>query len=139
MFLCVKQKTAYELRIRDWSSDVCSSDLLREDRRHIQDRDVAALVASDRARINLEMAVTPAMLKLACKLKPAFVCLVPEKRAELTTDGGLDDAAPLDSVRAGCQQLAKAGMEIGSASWRERVCRSGVIWVVAEYCKKKHS
>src|SRR3546814_7402387 len=60
---------------------------LREDRRHIQDRDVAALVASDRARINLEMAVTPAMLKLACTLKPAFVCLVPEKREELTTEG----------------------------------------------------
>src|SRR3546814_6968984 len=78
----------------------------------IQDRDVAALVASDRARINLEMAVTPAMLKLACKLKPAFVCLVPEKREELTTEGGLDVAAQLDSVRAGCQRLAKAGIAV---------------------------
>src|SRR3546814_11750546 len=78
----------------------------------IQDRDVAALVASDRARINLEMAVTPAMLKLACRLKPAFVCLVPEKREELTTEGGLDVAALLDSVRAGFQRLAMAGIAV---------------------------
>src|SRR3546814_967946 len=85
---------------------------LRADRRHIQDRDVAALVASDRARINLEMAVTPAILKLACQLKPAFVCLVPEKREALTTEGGLDGAAQLDSVRAGCQRLAKAGIAV---------------------------
>lgn len=85
---------------------------LREDRRHIQDRDVAELVRMHRARINLEMAVTPAMLALACRLKPAFVCLVPEKREELTTEGGLDVAAQLDPVRLACQRLAKAGIAV---------------------------
>lgn len=85
---------------------------LREDRRHIQDRDVAALVASDRARINLEMATTPSMLALACKLKPAFVCLVPEKREELTTEGGLDVAGQLASVGAACARLKKAGIAV---------------------------
>lgn len=85
---------------------------LREDRRHIQDRDVAALVASERARINLEMAVTPAMLAFACKLKPAFVCLVPEQREELTTEGGLDVAGHLESVSAACARLKKAGVAV---------------------------
>lgn len=85
---------------------------LREDRRHIQDRDVAALVARDRARVNLEMAVTPAMLALACKLRPAFVCLVPEKREELTTEGGLDVAGQLESVTAACLRLRKAGIAV---------------------------
>ncbi|HET8883134.1 MAG TPA: pyridoxine 5'-phosphate synthase [Solimonas sp.] len=83
---------------------------LREDRRHIQDRDVQALVKRHRARINLEMAATPAMLALACKLKPAFVCLVPERREELTTEGGLDVAGQLDAIRAACRRLAKAGI-----------------------------
>jgi pyridoxine 5-phosphate synthase len=85
---------------------------LREDRRHIQDRDVVALVKSDRSRINLEMAVTPAMIALACRLKPAHVCLVPEKREELTTEGGLDVAAQLDTVRDACTRLAKAGVAV---------------------------
>ncbi len=85
---------------------------LREDRRHIHDRDVAALVEYDRARINLEMAVTPAMLALACTLKPAFVCLVPEKRAELTTEGGLDVAGQLEAVSSACARLAKAGIAV---------------------------
>ncbi|NKF21803.1 pyridoxine 5'-phosphate synthase [Solimonas marina] len=83
---------------------------LREDRRHIQDRDVVALVKRHRAQINLEMAVTPEMVALACRLKPAYVCLVPEKREELTTEGGLDVAGQLDAVAAACAQLAKAGI-----------------------------
>lgn len=85
---------------------------LREDRRHIQDRDVIALVAAARERLNLEMAITEPMLALACKLRPAFVCLVPEKREELTTEGGLDVAGQLESVRTACRRLAKAGVAV---------------------------
>jgi len=64
---------------------------LREDRRHIQDADVKALCSNCSTRINLEMAVTEEMLAIALQRKPADVCLVPEKREELTTEGGLDD------------------------------------------------
>jgi pyridoxine 5-phosphate synthase len=85
---------------------------LREDRRHIQDRDVAALIAWDRGIVNLEMAVTDEMLRLASAWKPACVCLVPEKRAELTTEGGLDVAGQLDAVRAACARLAKTGSAV---------------------------
>jgi pyridoxine 5-phosphate synthase len=85
---------------------------LREDRRHIQDRDVAALVAYDPAIVNLEMAVTDEMLRLASAWKPAYVCLVPEKRAELTTEGGLDVAGQLDAVRGACRRLARAGSQV---------------------------
>ncbi|MBM4262128.1 MAG: pyridoxine 5'-phosphate synthase [Deltaproteobacteria bacterium] len=63
---------------------------LREDRRHIQERDVLTLLKRARTKVNLEMAVTPAMVALAAKHKPADACFVPEKRAELTTEGGLD-------------------------------------------------
>ena len=83
---------------------------LREDRRHIQDRDVERLCATHARLINLEMAVTPEMLRIACKLKPAYACLVPERREELTTEGGLDVAGHLESVRAACAKLAKAGI-----------------------------
>lgn len=72
---------------------------LREDRRHIQERDVWRLRESIATRLNLEMACTPAMTALALKLKPDFVCLVPESREEVTTEGGLD-------VRAGRQRVA---------------------------------
>src|SRR5690606_38092668 len=63
---------------------------LREDRRHIQDADVAAIRPRLRTRMNLECAVTAEMLAIACRIKPQDVCLVPEKREELTTEGGLD-------------------------------------------------
>jgi len=63
---------------------------LREDRRHIQDKDVYALKERMQTRMNLEMAVTDEMLAIACDVKPENCCLVPEKREELTTEGGLD-------------------------------------------------
>ena len=63
---------------------------LREDRRHIQDRDVERLLPIVRTKLNLEMAVTPEMVDIGCRLRPADVCLVPERRQELTTEGGLD-------------------------------------------------
>lgn len=83
---------------------------LREDRRHIQDHDVRRLRHADFAPVNLEMAVTPAMVRFACAIKPAFACLVPERRAELTTEGGLDVAGNLATVTAACKQLARAGI-----------------------------
>ena len=73
---------------------------LREDRRHIQERDVRRLRESLATRLNLEMACTPAMIALALKLKPEFVCVVPEGRTEVTTEGGLDLVANRDRVRA---------------------------------------
>src|SRR6185369_1319048 len=66
---------------------------LREDRRHIQERDVWRLRESIATRLNLEMACTPAMIEFALKLKPDSVCLVPESRQEITTEGGLDVVA----------------------------------------------
>ncbi len=73
---------------------------LREDRRHIQERDVWRLRESIGTRLNLEMACTPAMTEFALKLKPEFVCLVPESRQEITTEGGLDVVGNRDRVRA---------------------------------------
>src|ERR1700726_19947 len=72
---------------------------LREDRRHIQDRDVWRLRECIATRLNLEMAVTSAMIELALKLKPDSVCLVPENRQEVTTEGGLDIVGGRDRVR----------------------------------------
>lgn len=81
---------------------------LREDRRHIIDADVHALRSQLRTRMNLECAVTQEMLDIACEVRPHDVCLVPEKRAELTTEGGLDVAGHFEAVRAACRQLADA-------------------------------
>lgn len=78
---------------------------LREDRRHIQDADLTAINEVMRTRMNLEMAVTDEMLDIASRIKPADVCLVPEKREELTTEGGLDVAGQLDKVKAACDRL----------------------------------
>jgi pyridoxine 5-phosphate synthase len=83
---------------------------LREDRRHIQDRDVTALCANTTTRINLEMAVTDEMLAIALQHRPADVCLVPEKRQELTTEGGLDVAAHAGPVSRAVERLASAGI-----------------------------
>ena len=85
---------------------------LREDRRHIQDEEVVALCKQVRTRVNLEMAVTDEMLAIAVLNQPADVCLVPEKREELTTEGGLDVLTHLDSVRYACKHLAEAGIRV---------------------------
>lgn len=79
---------------------------LREDRRHIQDRDVYVLKDTLQTRMNLEMAVTDEMLDIACEVKPVFCCLVPEKREELTTEGGLDVAGQLEKITAATKRLA---------------------------------
>jgi pyridoxine 5-phosphate synthase len=83
---------------------------LREDRRHIQDRDVELLAELIGTRMNLELAVTEEMLTLAERIGPADVCLVPERREELTTEGGLDVIAGRDRIRAACHRLADAGI-----------------------------
>lgn len=83
---------------------------LREDRRHIKDHDVAALKKSLNIPMNLEMAVTDEMLGIAEQTQPKYVCLVPEKREELTTEGGLDVAASLAKVKAACERLDRAGV-----------------------------
>ena len=83
---------------------------LREDRRHIQDQEVVALCKQIRTRVNLEMAVTDEMLAIAEFNRPADVCLVPEKREELTTEGGLDVVAHFDAVKNGCQRLGTVGI-----------------------------
>lgn len=85
---------------------------LREDRRHIQDAEVEALCRQVSTRVNLEMAVTDEMLAIAEKNRPADVCLVPEKRQELTTEGGLDVAGQVTNVKAACRRLADAGIRV---------------------------
>ena len=85
---------------------------LREDRRHIQDQEVVDLCQQVKTRVNLEMAVTEEMLAIAEFNRPADVCLVPEKREELTTEGGLDVVAHFDSVKNACQRLAEAGIRV---------------------------
>lgn len=79
---------------------------LREDRRHIKDRDVYLLAQTIDTRLNLEMAVTEEMLAIAENVKPAFCCLVPEKREELTTEGGLDVVGNFAAVKNACDRLA---------------------------------
>lgn len=85
---------------------------LREDRRHIQVEDLVRLTKNRPAPINLEMAATPAMLKLALKYKPNWVCYVPEKRAELTTEGGLDVVGQFAKLKAQVQKLQRAGISV---------------------------
>lgn len=85
---------------------------LREDRRHIQDRDIYVLKETLQTRMNLEMAVTEEMIGIALEVKPAFVCLVPEKREELTTEGGLDVAGQLDKITDAVSRLEAAGIQV---------------------------
>lgn len=85
---------------------------LREDRRHIQDHDLDEIVEVMRTHMNLEMAVTDEMIAIAKRIRPSDVCLVPEKREELTTEGGLDVAGQLDKVRSACEQLGEAGIRV---------------------------
>ncbi|MFT7109768.1 MAG: pyridoxine 5-phosphate synthase [Psychrobacter glaciei] len=85
---------------------------LREDRRHIQDRDVYALSGMLNTRMNLEMAVTEEMIVIAENVKPAAICLVPEKREELTTEGGLDVVGNEINIKSACDRLAAVGSEV---------------------------
>ena len=85
---------------------------LREDRRHIQDHDLDRLGAVMHTHMNLEMAVTEEMLSIATRIKPRDCCLVPEKREELTTEGGLDVAGQLDKVTDACERLSAAGIRV---------------------------
>jgi pyridoxine 5-phosphate synthase len=85
---------------------------LREDRRHIQDRDVEALRDILQTRMNLEMAATEAMGVIARRIRPADCCLVPERREELTTEGGLDVAGSRDQLKDFCSMLAEAGIRV---------------------------
>src|ERR1700728_4218531 len=83
---------------------------LREDLRHIQERDVQLLAGLLSTRMNLEMAATPAMIDFACSVRPADCCLVPERRAELTTEGGLDVVGAGQGLRESCAPLGDAGV-----------------------------
>lgn len=85
---------------------------LREDRRHIQDKDVMVLREALKTRMNLESAVTDAMIAFAARIRPHDVCLVPEKRAELTTEGGLDVRSNVQRVRDAVRQLTAAGIRV---------------------------
>lgn len=85
---------------------------LREDRRHIQERDIQLLSQTLQTRMNLEMAVTNEMLAIADKYKPSDCCLVPEKREELTTEGGLDVASQAKKIKDACTWLAKSGVRV---------------------------
>jgi pyridoxine 5-phosphate synthase len=85
---------------------------LREDRRHIQARDVEVLLRTAQTRVNLEMAVTDSMVEFAIKHRPADCCLVPERREELTTEGGLDVAGQKQRVTAVCRALVQHGIRV---------------------------
>ncbi|MEK7709090.1 MAG: pyridoxine 5'-phosphate synthase [Pseudomonadota bacterium] len=85
---------------------------LREDRRHIQDRDVEILRDRLTTRMNLESAVTEEMIGIALKIKPHDICLVPERREELTTEGGLDVVKYFDQIKRVCQKLGEAGIRV---------------------------
>ena len=85
---------------------------LREDRRHIQDDDVYRLADVMTTRMNLEMAVTDEMVGIACEVKPAWVCLVPEKRQELTTEGGLDVIGHAEKIADAINKLHQVGTQV---------------------------
>lgn len=85
---------------------------LREDRRHIRDVDVRALRPQLRTRMNLESAITAEMIAIACEVQPHDVCLVPERRQEVTTEGGLDVVGGFDTVRSAVRTLQAAGIRV---------------------------
>ncbi|MBI5431025.1 MAG: pyridoxine 5'-phosphate synthase [Nitrosomonadales bacterium] len=85
---------------------------LREDRRHIQDRDVEILRDMLQTRMNLECAVTEEMIANALRIKPHDICLVPERREELTTEGGLDVLRYFDNIKSACERCAAAGIRV---------------------------
>jgi pyridoxine 5-phosphate synthase len=107
---------------------------LREDRRHIQDRDVELLRATVRSRLNLEMAATAEMEAIALRIAPDMVTLVPEKRQEVTTEGGLDVAGQLESLRGLVARLQAAGIGVSlfvdaEAAQLEASAATGARWV----------
>lgn len=85
---------------------------LREDRRHIKDADMRRLALSIGTRLNFEMAVTDEMVSIACEIGPAHSCLVPEKREELTTEGGLDVLGQFQRVASATERLTRAGIDV---------------------------
>ncbi|WP_032114765.1 pyridoxine 5'-phosphate synthase [Candidatus Arsenophonus nilaparvatae] len=85
---------------------------LREDRRHITDRDVKLLRQTLQTRMNLEMAITDEMVNFACQIKPQFCCLVPERRKEVTTEGGLDVVGQQALVATAVKRLTEAGITV---------------------------
>ncbi len=85
---------------------------LREDRRHIQDHDVERFAATLQTRMNLEIAAIPEMIAIASRIRPSDVCLVPERRTEVTTEGGLNAADALLALRAACATLGAAGVRV---------------------------
>lgn len=85
---------------------------LREDRRHIQDVDVPAIKAFTSRRLNLELAAVDEMVEIACGVQPHDCCVVPEKREELTTEGGLDVAGQFDRIKAATEKLTAAGIRV---------------------------
>lgn len=85
---------------------------LREDRRHIQERDIRYLAETVQTKLNLEMAMTEEMVAIAEDVRPADCCLVPERRAELTTEGGLDVASQVSAAQWACERLARAGVRV---------------------------
>ena len=85
---------------------------LREDRRHIKDEDLIRMRPIIKTRMNLECAVTPEMIEIACQVKPHDVCLVPEKRQEVTTEGGLDVVGHFDSVKSAVKKLIQHGITV---------------------------
>src|SRR5512143_1377945 len=85
---------------------------LREDRRHIQDADVPALLVAVGTKVNLEMAVVGEMIDLACRLRPADVCLVPERRQEVTTEGGLDVVGNTVAIAEAVHRLQGEGIQV---------------------------
>ena len=85
---------------------------LREDRRHIQDVDVPAILNYTSRRVNLELAATQEMVEIACGAMPSDCCIVPEKREELTTEGGLDVVGQFDRIRKATAQLTDAGIRV---------------------------
>lgn len=99
------------LRAEEAGADVITLHL-REDRRHIQDADVDRLRPLLLTRMNLECAITSEMLDIACRVRPHDVCLVPERRAELTTEGGLDVLGGFDAVKNAVSQLHDAGIRV---------------------------
>ncbi len=94
-----------------WGADAITLHL-REDRRHIQDRDVRAMRGALQTRMNLEIAATAEMIAIALDVQPADVCLVPENRTEVTTEGGLDVAGQLAAVGDACRRLAAGGVRV---------------------------
>ena len=107
---------------------------LREDRRHIQDRDVELLRQTVRSRLNLEMAATPEMEAIALRIRPDMVTLVPEKRQEVTTEGGLDVAGQRESLTALVGRLQEGGIAVSlfvdaDTPQLEASAASGARWV----------